>query len=227
VMSIEVKNLRFRYSTSDPWILKDVSLKISTGETVAIVGPSGGGKSTIFKILVGIIHPEGGQVLISGLPFEELGAESVRRMIGTVLQDDSLFAGTVEENITFFAADPDLDFAHRCAKIANIYEDIMRMPLAFNTLIGDMGSILSAGQQQRVLLARAVYKRPKMLLLDEATSNLDLDSERYIANSLAALPMGRLVIAHRPQTIISADRVYALRDGKLLEVSKSEYTKLC
>jgi ATP-binding cassette subfamily B protein RaxB len=141
----------------------------------------------------------------------------MRAMIGTVLQDDVLFAGSIAENISFFDPQANQTWIEECAKLAAIHADITSMPMGYNTLVGDMGTVLSGGQKQRVLLARALYKRPKILFLDEATSHLDLEREQAVNASIKALNMTRIIIAHRPETIASADRVLTLREGRILE----------
>lgn len=212
---IEVRNLRFRYSPQEPYVLDDVSLRIESGESVAITGPSGGGKTTLINILLGILTPTDGEVLVDGVPVRGVGAASLRRLAGTVLQDDVLFAGSIADNISFFDPRFDADRAHRCARIAAIHDDIIAMPMGYNTLVGDMGTVLSGGQKQRVLLARALYKQPLLLFLDEATSHLDIARERVVNTAISRLSMTRVIVAHRPDTIAAAGREIMLVDGKI------------
>ncbi|AYD66425.1 peptidase domain-containing ABC transporter [Achromobacter sp. B7] len=212
---IEVRNLRFRYSPHEPYVLDGVSLRIESGESVAITGPSGGGKTTLVNILLGILTPTDGEVLVDGAPVRGPGAASLRKMAGTVLQDDVLFAGSIGENISFFDPRFNADRAQRCARIAAIHDDIVAMPMGYNTLVGDMGTVLSGGQKQRVLLARALYKQPSVLFLDEATSHLDIDRERVVNTAIARLAMTRVIVAHRPDTIAAAGREISLVDGKI------------
>lgn len=211
--TIEIRGLRYRYSDSEPYVLNGVDLKIAAGESVAIVGPSGCGKSTLLNVLLGILPPSGGDVFIGGVNMRTLGPDSVRRMIGTVLQDDVLFAGSIAENISFFAATPDREWIAECARMASVSTEIEGMPMGYNTMVGDMGTVMSGGQKQRVLLARALYRRPKILLLDEATSHLDVKREQDVNEAIGALQITRIIIAHRPETIASAGRVIELRDG--------------
>lgn len=213
---IEVRNLRFRYSLHEPYVLDGVSFRIEPGESVAITGPSGSGKSTLINILLGILMPTDGEVLIDGVPARGAGAAGLRRLAGTVLQDDALFAGSLAENISFFDPQYDVERARHCAAIAAIDDDIRAMPMGYNTLVGDMGTVLSGGQKQRVLLARALYKRPAILFLDEATSHLDLDRERAVNAAIANLEMTRVIVAHRPDTIGAAERQIVLADGKVV-----------
>ncbi|MNT06132.1 Alpha-hemolysin translocation ATP-binding protein HlyB [compost metagenome] len=212
---IEVRNLRFRYSPQEPYVLDGVSLRIESGESVAITGPSGGGKTTLVNILLGILTPTDGEVLVDGVPVRGVGAASLRRLAGTVLQDDVLFAGSIADNISFFDPRFDAERAHRCARIAAIHDDIIAMPMGYNTLVGDMGTVLSGGQKQRVLLARALYKQPLLLFLDEATSHLDIARERVVNTAISRLSMTRVIVAHRPDTIAAAGREIMLVDGKI------------
>ena len=212
---IEVRNLRFRYGPQEPYVLDGVSFRIEPGESIAITGPSGGGKTTLINILLGILAPSDGEVLIDGVPARGAGASSLRRIAGTVLQDDVLFAGSIGENISFFDPQYDADRASRCAAIAAIHDDICAMPMGYNTLVGDMGTVLSGGQKQRVLLARALYKQPAILFLDEATSHLDLERERIVNTAIARLDMTRVIVAHRPDTIAAAGREISLVAGKV------------
>ncbi|MGV2897781.1 peptidase domain-containing ABC transporter [Achromobacter sp. AGC78] len=213
--AIEVRNLRFRYSPQEPYVLDGVSLRIESGESVAITGPSGGGKTTLINILLGILTPTDGEVLVDGVPVRGVGAASLRRLAGTVLQDDVLFAGSIADNISFFDPRFDAERAHRCARIAAIHDDIIAMPMGYNTLVGDMGTVLSGGQKQRVLLARALYKQPLLLFLDEATSHLDIARERVVNTAISRLSMTRVIVAHRPDTIAAAGREIMLVDGKI------------
>jgi ATP-binding cassette subfamily B protein RaxB len=208
--SIELRNVRFRYAADEAWVLKDVSLKIEVGESVAIAGPSGCGKTTLLKVMLGQLEPQEGEVLVGGIPLKQLGLHAYREMIGVVMQDDRLFAGSVAENIALF--DPQIDHGRieAVAQLAAIHEDITRMPMGYNTLVGDMGTALSGGQRQRVVLARALYKAPQFLFLDEATSHLDTVTESLVNQAVAQLDITRIVIAHRPQTIAAAGRVIYL-----------------
>jgi ATP-binding cassette subfamily B protein RaxB len=208
---IEVRNLSFRYAEADPPVLQHVDLKIAAGESVAIVGPSGCGKTTLLKIMVGVLPPTEGEVVVGGISLARLGVQAYRTMIGTVMQEDQLFTGSIAENISFFDQDADRDWIEACAQRAALHQDIMMMPMGYSTLIGDMGTVLSGGQKQRLLLARALYKRPKLLFLDEATSHLDVQREQLINATIKQLKITRVIIAHRPETIASADRMVVLR----------------
>ncbi|MGC2695239.1 MAG: peptidase domain-containing ABC transporter [Candidatus Angelobacter sp.] len=213
--SIEVSNLYFRYSDTEPWLLEDVSFRVAPGECVAVVGPSGAGKSTLLKLIAGLLHPQAGDVIVNGHSVC-VSRAAVLGNVGFVLQDDSLFAGTIADNIAFASDVADMSRVEECARLACLDEEINAMHMGYNTLIGDMGSALSGGQQQRLLLARALYSRPAILVLDEATSHLDVPTEQRIAAMLAELRMTRIFAAHRPDTIRIADRVISLsRSGKI------------
>lgn len=213
--SLQVSNLRYRYSEHEPWVLDGVNLAIEAGESVAIIGPSGCGKSTLINVLLGILPPVEGDVCIGGVSVKQMGLERLRGMVGTVLQDDVLFAGSIADNISFFDPHADPKWVEECARKAAIHADICSMPMAYNTLVGDMGTVLSGGQKQRILLARALYKRPAVLLLDEATSHLDVEREQQVNAAVKSLKMTRIIVAHRAETIASAGRVIVLSNGKV------------
>jgi ATP-binding cassette subfamily B protein RaxB len=219
--AIELRNVSFRYSEQEPWVLDNVNLRIEAGESIAIVGPSGGGKSTLLKLLAGLTKPNHGEILIDGEPIGRIGLENYRAMIGVVMQDDQLFAGSIADNISFFSERPDLERVISCAKQAAVHDDIMAMPMGYGTLIGDMGTVLSGGQKQRVVIARALYRQPSILLLDEATSHLDIDREKLVNLAFGEMQITRIVIAHRPETIRMSGRVVALEQGRIgfVEVS--------
>lgn len=179
-LRIEVKGLGFRYASGEPWIIRDCSFTIEPGESVAIVGASGCGKTTLLKLLLGLLTPTEGIICIGGIPLTKIGMEKYRRIIGAVMQEDQLFAGSICENIAFGDESVDEGRVQDAAKLAAVHADIAAMPMGYNSLIGDMGTTLSGGQKQRVILARALYRKPLLLLLDEATSNLDVERERLV-----------------------------------------------
>ena len=213
--TLELRGVGFRYSETEPNVLKGVYILIEPGESVAIVGPSGCGKTTLLKLMLGIHTPNAGEVRVGGVPLAQLGLRTWRDMIGTVMQDDQLFAGSIIDNISFFDPCPDLGWVEECAKVAAMHDEIEAMPMAYHTLIGDMGTSISGGQKQRLLLARALYKRPKILFLDEATSALDLERERLVNQALRQLDLTRVIVAHRSETIAAASRVIVLGDGRV------------
>ena len=215
--SLEVLGLSFRYSDTEPFVLLNCSFTVTPGESLAIVGPSGGGKTTLVKLMLGLLQPTDGKVLAGGVDIQKLGIDRYRKLVGTVMQDDQLFAGSIADNISFFDPSPDHGAIEHFARLAAVHEDISAMPMGYNTLIGDMGAALSGGQRQRILLARALYKRPKVLFLDEATSALDVQKERAVNEAIRTLNVTRILIAHRPETIASAERVIVLQGGKVAQ----------
>ena len=214
---IKACDLGYQYSDDEPLVFKDLNFTINTGESVAIVGPSGCGKTTLVKVLMGLFEPNSGCVKIDGLEIPKIGKKAYREQIAAVMQDDQLLSGSIEENISFFATELNSEKVIESAKLAGIHEDIMQMPMAYSTLMGDMGTTLSGGQKQRVMLARALYMEPKILFLDEATSHLDVALEQVVNASIRELKITRVVIAHRPETIKAADRVLVLTPEGLLE----------
>lgn len=215
-VDIDFTGVRYRYSDQEPFVLDGINLHIAQGESVAITGASGSGKSTLINLLLGICKPTHGQIRIAGNELHHLGAENFRSKIGTVMQDDCLFAGSLADNIAFFEPSPDLDWVMECARKSSIHADILSMPMGYNTLVGDMGTVLSGGQKQRVLLARALYKKPDILILDEATSHLDVKCEQQVNDAVRALEVTRIIVAHRSETIASADRVVILEAGRIV-----------
>ena len=226
--TVEFKNASFRYASDEPLVLMDLDLKIPAGQAIAIVGASGCGKTTAVNLLLGILKPTGGALLINDKPLDVYGLDRWRSQVGTVMQDDTLFAGSIAENICFFDAQPDRARIEACAVLVAVHEDIMRMPMGYETLVGDMGTMLSGGQKQRVLLARALYKQPTVLILDEATSHLDIELERTVNSAIAQLNITRIIIAHRLETIASVQRVVALKDGQIsFDGLPYDYLKAC
>jgi ATP-binding cassette subfamily B protein RaxB len=220
--SIELRQLSFRYSDSEPYIIKDLDLKITTGECIALTGPSGNGKTTLVKLLLGLLEPTSGEILVGGVKLVNLGLSNYRQLIGTVMQDDTLFAGSISDNISFFNTSPNQKQIVECARLAAIDNEIMSMPMAYNTLVGDIGTGLSGGQKQRILLARALYKNPQLLILDEATSHLDVWNEQAVNAAIQGLKLTRIVVAHRPETIAMAERVIVLHSGKIVQDVRKE-----
>lgn len=215
--NIEVRHLKFRYADHEPWVLKEVNIQVGAGESVAITGPSGCGKTTLMNVMLGVLQPTEGEVLIGGVDIRSLGVDALRSMSASVTQDDTLFEGSIADNICFFDAEADQSWIEACARRAAIHEDIVTMPMGYNTFIGHLGSALSGGQKQRILLARALYKRPQILFLDEATSHLDVRREQAVSSAVRSLRMTRVVIAHRPQTIRTTDRVIRMKDGTVVD----------
>ena len=214
-VKIELRNICFRYGEHEPWILDDVSMTIYPNESVAIIGPSGCGKTTLLKLLAGLLQPTSGEIRVNDVPLSQLGLTQYRAMLGVVMQDDNLFAGSIGDNVCFFADRPNQNLIEDCARLAAVHDDICAMPMGYSTLIGDMGTTLSGGQKQRILIARALYRWPALLLLDEATSHLDVQREKLVNAALKESEITRVVIAHRPETIRASDRVIELVGGKV------------
>jgi ATP-binding cassette subfamily B protein RaxB len=208
---LSIRSVAYHYENRTEWVLNDISFDVRPGEVVAIVGPSGKGKTTLIKIIMGLLEPSAGQVLLDGTSISALN--EYRSGISAVMQEDQLVHGTILENIMWFKKDGDEHFATECAKVAAIHSEIMQMPLQYNTMIGDLGSTLSGGQKQRIMLARALYKKPRILFLDEATSHLDLANEKHVNDHVRALKITRIIVAHRPDTIRSADTVIDITKG--------------
>ncbi|MET0357298.1 MAG: ATP-binding cassette domain-containing protein, partial [Cellvibrio sp.] len=206
--NIRVQNLGFRYGENEAPAFSNVNFEIKAGETVAIVGPSGCGKTTLIKCLMGLLTPTEGEIFIDGKPLTKL--PHYRLQIAAVMQDDQLMSGDISENIACFEQSMDLARVYQCAQLACIHEDILRMPMQYNTLVGDMGASLSGGQKQRVLLARALYRAPSILFMDEATSHLDTNNEAKVNHHIRELAMTRVIVAHRPETVASASRTINL-----------------
>jgi ATP-binding cassette subfamily B protein RaxB len=218
--ALTLENICFAYSDEDAAILNNVNLSLNAGDSIAITGPSGAGKTTLMKIMLGLLQPTSGKVLLDGKDITHLGLKNYRKQIAAVMQDDTLLAGSIADNISFFDPQPDLVKIEQCAQLASIHDDIGKMTMGYNSLVGDMGSNLSGGQLQRILLARALYQSPSILYMDEATSHLDTDNEAKISEQIQHLSMTRIMIAHRKETINMANKVYQLLDGKLTELNK-------
>lgn len=210
--TVNLKDVSFRYSKCDPWVLRGLSLQIEEGESIAITGPSGSGKSTLVKILTGLAHPTKGEVEFFGRPLDCGHVVRDPSLVGAVLQGDRLFAGSIAQNISMFDAQPRLDDMLDAARNAGIHSDIVSMPMGYETLVGDMGSTLSGGQRQRIMLARALYWKPRILILDEATSALDRKVEAEICERISGMDMTRIMFAHREETLRSATRVLDIRE---------------
>lgn len=212
---IELINVSFRYGQGEPWVVRHLDLVIEPGESVALVGPSGCGKTTLVKLILGVLSPSEGEIRYDGMPIQALGHRAYRQAMAVVMQDDQLLSGSLSDNISFFDSHADQDRIQACARLAAIHDDIAAMPMGYHTLAGDMGTTLSGGQKQRVLLARALYKSPKVLVLDEATSHLDVERERMVNQSIRALDITRISVAHRPETIAMCGRVVRLNHGTI------------
>jgi len=202
---LELRNVCFRYAESERFILENVSLKVKAGSFVTIMGPSGGGKTTLLKIMLGLLEPTSGDILVDGIPLQTIGTRIYREQVAAVMQEDQLLSGSIADNICFFDPAFNDEKMTLCAQMAGIHDEIMRTPMAYNSLVGDMGSSLSGGQKQRVLLARALYKSPRILFLDEGTAHLDVEKEKQITGRLRDLSITRISVAHRPEIMNGAD----------------------
>lgn len=223
---IELDDVSFRYAHNDPLIFENLSLSIKPGEFIAFAGPSGGGKTTLLKIMLGLLRPDTGDIRIDGLPLQSFGLRNWRATTGVVMQDDQLLSGTIADNISFFDPQIDMQRVAECAALAQVHHDISQMPMRYLSLIGDMGAALSGGQKQRLLLARALYHEPKILFLDEGTANLDEYAEKQIADVISQMSITRIIIAHRPELQSRADRIFDMIGGKLVERQKFQEGKV-
>jgi len=214
--TIEVRDLAFRYSDAEPFVLEGLNLSIPAGQCLAITGASGCGKTTLVKLMLGLLEPTEGEILVGGVKLRHLGLQNYRQMVGTVMQDDQLFSGSIADNVSFFDPESDQARVEECTKLASIHTEIAAMPMGYNSLVGDIGSGLSGGQKQRILLARGLYKKPKLLVLDEATSQLDIWNEHLVNAAIKQIALTRIIVAHRPETIAMAQRVVVLEKGKVV-----------
>jgi ATP-binding cassette subfamily B protein RaxB len=215
---IEAKKLSFAYGAADRKILKETCLTIRPGEFVAIVGPSGAGKTTLLKILIGLLEPSSGEIFYSGHDLGTFHPSAFRQRLGVVMQEDRLLTGSIAQNIAGFDDKIDMEAVRQAARAAAVEDDIMALPMQFNSLVGDLGNVLSTGQRQRVLLARALYRDPALLVLDEGTAHLDPASEARVIQSIKALSMTRIAVAHSAAMAYAADRVIEFRDGTVHDV---------
>ena len=220
--SIQVERVDFRYGPTTQLVIRDVSVNIERGQFVALVGASGSGKSTLAKLLLGLYQPTGGRICYDGADLAKLEVRSVRRQVGIVLQSPYLFGSTVRENIAM--ADPTIPFIEivRAAKLAHVHDEILEMPMGYDTELAEGGATISGGQCQRLAMARALVQRPAVLLLDEATSDLDAVNEKLIQDELANLRCTRIVIAHRLSTVVDADLILVMDDGQIAEIGTHE-----
>jgi ATP-binding cassette subfamily B protein RaxB len=217
---LELRNVCFRYAETERFVLENINLKVKAGSFLTIVGPSGGGKTTLVKIMLGLLEPTSGEVLVDGISLQTIGLRVYRDQVAAVMQEDQLLSGSISDNICFFDPQFDHEKMLSCAQLAGVHDEIMAMPMAYNSLIGDMGSSLSGGQKQRILLARALYKNPRILFLDEGTAHLDVAKEREINEKLRRLEITRISVAHRPDIATGADTI--LRIGPAPERAAAE-----
>ncbi len=209
-ISLETNGLSYRYDSQSAPIFSALSLSVAPGESVAITGASGAGKTTLMKVLCGLFEPDSGRVLINGIDIRQIGINNYHRMIACVMQDDRLFSGSIRENICGFAEEMDEEWMVECARASHIHDVIMNMPMGYETLIGELGEGLSGGQKQRIFIARALYRKPGILFMDEATSALDSESEHFVNVAIKNMNITRVIIAHRETTLRTVDRVISI-----------------
>jgi ATP-binding cassette, subfamily B, bacterial len=219
---IRLDQVSFQYDPQGQKVLQDITVQIEAGQKVALVGRTGSGKSTLGKLLLGLCQPTEGEICYDDIPLHRLNYQQVRAQCGVVLQDVHVFNGSIRQNITFY--NPELSLAQviEAAKIAGLHDEIMQMPMGYETVVSEQGSTLSGGQRQRLALARALVHAPVILLLDEATSSLDVITERVVERNLDALGCTQIVIAHRLSTIRNADRILVLDQGRIVESGSHE-----
>lgn len=215
--AIRARDVTFAYDSSEGPVLDKVSFEIPAGAMVAIVGPSGAGKTTLLRLLLGLLSPQSGQIEVDGTPLGGATMGAWRGRIGAVMQDDYLLTGTLADNISFFHPQPNMSAIEGAARFALIHDDIAKMPMAYHSLVNDMGVALSSGQRQRILLARALYRDPDVLFLDEGTANLDEATEATIVRRLASMPFTRIAISHRPALVEAAQIVLHVEGGKVTQ----------
>jgi len=219
---IRLDQVSFQYDPQGQKVLQDITVQIEAGQKVALVGRTGSGKSTLGKLLLGLCEPTEGEICYDDIPLPRLNYQQVRAQCGVVLQDVHVFNGSIRQNISFY--NPELSMAQviKAAKIAGLHDEIMQMPMGYETVVSEQGSTLSGGQRQRLALARALVHAPALLLLDEATSSLDVITERVVERNLDALGCTQIVIAHRLSTIRNADRILVLDQGRIVESGSHE-----
>lgn len=220
---LSLENIAYRFDTEANWLFRDVNLQISGNEKIALIGPTGCGKSTLLKIAASLIIPEQGRLVFNDKVIDQHGLHAFRAKVAGVMQNDVLLSGSILENITFFDTTPDLDRAYMAARQAMLADEIAAMSMQYHTMVGSMGSALSGGQAQRILLARAIYQEPALLILDEATSHLDISTEAAVNRELVKLAIPCLLVAHRPETVLQADRIYLLSPTGLQEISHEAF----
>ena len=214
---IQLQDVSFKYDANSPSVLKDITVDIAPGQKVAIVGPTGSGKSTLGKLLLGLYLPTEGEILYDGIPLRSLNYQSVRSQFGVIMQDASIFSGSIWQNVAFNNPGMDMESIVNAAKLAALDGDIQQMPMGYETYVAEAGNALSGGQRQRLAIARALANNPSILLLDEATSALDVITEHIIEQNLKSLACTQIIIAHRLSTVRDADTILVLNQGSIVE----------
>ncbi|GAA2898867.1 peptidase domain-containing ABC transporter [Streptosporangium fragile] len=223
-VSVRARDITFRYAPETPPVLRDVSLDVPAGAKLGIVGRTGSGKSTLALLVLGLLRAETGTVMHDGVAIEELDLAELRQGCGAVLQELSLFNGTIRDNITLGSPDATEDDVVEAATMAGLHQDVLRLPMGYRTRVGEGGASLSAGQRQRVALARALVHRPRLLILDEATSHLDPETERRVDAALSALRVTRIVISHRLSAVLNAHEIVVMEQGRI--VARGDHNEL-
>jgi ATP-binding cassette, subfamily B, bacterial CvaB/MchF/RaxB len=224
--TFSLEEIAYGYDECSPFLFQNVSLDLNEKEVIAIVGQTGCGKSTLLKIALSLVKPAQGRVMLNGKSIDQHGLGKYRTLVSGVLQNDHLLSGSILENITFFDAVPDIEKAKKAASDAMLITEIALMPMQFNTMVGNMGNAMSGGQVQRILLARAIYQQPTLLVLDEATSHLDVITERAVNSSLRKLELPCLMVAHRPDSVLSADKIFQLTPNGLKPLSHQLFREM-
>ena len=219
---IRLEGISFQYDPNSPYVLDNIDVQIEAGQKVAIVGRTGSGKSTLGKLFLGLLIPTEGEIFYDGLPLRSLNYQAVRAQFGVVMQEASIFSGSIRHNIGFNDPTVGMEQIVKAAQAAALHEEIVQMPMGYETFVSEGGSALSGGQRQRLALARALAHEPAMLLLDEATSSLDVVTERIVEQNLNALACTQIIIAHRLSTIRHADMILVLDEGTLVESGSHE-----
>lgn len=219
---IDINNLCFTYSADQEMVFNDLNIQVRVGEHIGIIGRTATGKTTLIKLILGLLKPSRGEILFDDINIEKIGGENIRQHIGVVMQGDSLFSGSITENVALFELDVDQQRVEDCCGISGIAADIDVLPMRYETQIGDMGVVLSAGQIQRLLIARALYKQPDILILDEATVNLDESTRKKVNAGLRSQKATTIRITHQREELQYCDQVYLLHEGQLLKQDNPE-----
>ena len=219
---IKLENVSFKYSSFSPYILKNINMNVKKGQKVGIVGESGAGKTTLAKIIMGLYIPSDGTLQYNGIDLNQLNKPNLRNQIGVVTQNPYLFSDTIFENVKFNNPVSESQIIEAC-KIAQIHDDIINMPMGYNTILSENGSNLSGGQKQRLSIARAIVKKPSVIVFDEATNSLDTVKEKIIEDYLYSLNCTRIIIAHRLSSIINSDNIFVLDNGMIIGEGKHDY----
>jgi len=214
---IQLEKVFFQYDAQSVPVLRDITVSVKAGQKVAIVGRTGAGKSTLGSLLLGLYTPTAGSIFYDGIPLRKLNYRAVRAQFGVVMQEANVFSGSIRENITLNDPGMNMEQVIKAAQIAAIHDDIMNMPMEYETMVSEGGNALSGGQRQRLAIARAIANMPIVLLFDEATSSLDVVTEKVVEQNISCLACTQIIIAHRLSTIRNADLILVLSEGQIIE----------